>query len=141
MTTVDDCRVIELPKIVRPQGSITPVEGSIAVPFDIARIYYLYDVPAGAERGGHAHKELEQIIVSAMASFGVVLDDGHRRRTVTLNRPFFGLYVPRLIWRELVNFSAGGVCLVLASRQYEEEDYIRDYDIFTGIKRRANPVS
>lgn len=140
MTSVDDCRILTLPKIERPQGSITPVESSRTLPFDIARVYYLYDIPAGAERGGHAHRQLEQIIVSVMASFDVVLDDGRHRRVVTLNRPFYGLYVPRLMWRELVNFSGGGICLVLASRHYETEDYIRNYDEFIEIKRAERSV-
>ena len=133
MTTIDDCKVIDFPRIVRPQGSLTPVDGSF-VPFDIARVYYLYDVPGGGTRGGHAHKELQQIIVSGMGSFAVELDDGCRRKTVRLNRAYYGLYVPRLIWREIVDFSSGGICLVLASLPYEEKEYIRDYREFLDYK-------
>ena len=141
MTTLDECRVITLPMVHRAEGNITPVEGGRDIPFDIARVYYLYDVPGGAERGGHAHKQLEQIIVSVMGAFDVVVDDGERRETFRLNRAFYGLYVPRLMWRELVAFSSGGICLVLASRPYEEEDYIRNYDDFTEYKRRLRSLS
>lgn len=141
MTTVDDCRILQLPRVYRPEGNLTAVHGGEEVPFAVERVYYLYDVPGGASRGGHAHLQLEQVIVSAVGSFEVVLDDGTSRRTVTLNRGHHGLYVPTMIWRELVNFSSGGICLVLASRHYEEEDYIRDYNAFTGTKRRADSVS
>lgn len=129
-TTVEHCRVIELPKISRPEGNLTPVENGHLIPFDIARVYYLYDVPGGETRGGHAHRRLQQLIVSVMGSFDVVLDDGHRRRTVSLNRAYHALYVPQLIWRELVNFSSGGICLVLASLPYDEAEYIRVYATF-----------
>lgn len=129
-TTIDDCRVIDLPRIARPQGNITPVEGCETVPFEIERVYYLYDVVGGAERGGHAHRVLEQLIVAVMGAFTVTIDDGRTRREVELNRAYRGLYLPPMIWRELVNFSSGAVCVVLASRRYEEEDYIRDYEEF-----------
>lgn len=135
VSTVDDCRIVDLPMIHRQEGSITPVEGAKEIPFEIARVYYLYDVPGGAERGGHAHKELQQLVVSIMGAFDVVLDDGVRRRTVRLNRAYQGLYVPRLMWRELVAFSSGGICLVLASLHFDEGDYIRDYDEFVAYKR------
>ena len=141
MTTVDDCRILQLPRVYRPEGNLTAVHGGEEVPFAVERVYYLYDVPGGASRGGHAHLQLEQVIVSAVGSFEVVLDDATTRRTVTLNRAHYGLYVPTMIWRELVNFSSGGICLVLASRHYEEEDYIRDYNAFTGTKRRADSFS
>jgi hypothetical protein len=137
MSTIDDCRVIDLRKIDRPEGNITPVEGGVDLPFDIARVYYLYDIPGGESRGGHAHRQLQQLIVSAMGSFDVVLDDGERRKTVTLSRAYQGLLMPRMIWRELVNFSSGGICLVLASMVYEESDYVRDYDAFRQLKRTA----
>jgi len=136
MTTVDDCKLIDLPKITARQGNITPVEGNKDIPFDIERVYYLYDVPGGAKRGGHAHKELQQLIVSVMGAFDVILDDGQQKRTVRLDRAYYGLYVPRMIWRELENFSSGGICLVLASMPYDENDYIRDYDSFLGGKTR-----
>ena len=130
MATVDDCKLIDLPKISARQGNITPVEGNKDIPFDIERIYYLYDVPGGEARGGHAHKELQQVIVSILGSFDVILKDGHRKKTVRLDRAYCGLYLPTMIWRELENFSSGGICLVLASMPYDEKDYIRDYDIF-----------
>jgi len=133
-TTVYDCSLCELPKIENRAGSITPINSEINVPFTIARVYYLYDVPGGASRGGHAHRELEQLIVAASGSFDVILDDGSNRRTVHLNRPYHGLLLPRMIWRELVNFSSGGICLVLASHRYSAEDYIRDHDQFVALK-------
>lgn len=138
MTGIEDCRLIDLPRIARREGSITPVEAAKDVPFALARIYYLYDVPGGASRGGHAHRELEQLFISVMGSFDVVLDDGRNRKTVTLNRAYRGLYVAPLIWRELRNFSSGGVCLVLASLPYAEEDYFRDYDAFRRFKLRLD---
>ncbi len=140
MTSVADCRVLELSRIPRPQGNITPVESGHDVPFDIARVYYLYDVPAGATRAGHAHRELEQLFVAVMGAFTVVLSDGRSERRIELNRGHIGLYVPRLIWRELVNFSAGSICLVLASRPYGEADYIRDLAEFQTIKTRERPA-
>lgn len=136
-TTVYDCTILELPKLENPAGNITPVNSGINVPFEIARVYYLYDVPGGASRGGHAHKELEQLIVAASGSFDVILDDGLNRRTVHLNRPYFGLLLPRLIWRELVNFSSGGICLVLASQIYSPDDYIRCHDELIPAKEKA----
>lgn len=128
--SVYNCSVIELSKINNRAGNITPVQVNKDVPFKIERIYYLYDVPSGETRGGHGHKELQQLIVAASGSFDVVLDDGKNKRTITLNRPNFGLYVTPLIWRELVNFSSGAVLLVLASMKYNESDYIREYDTF-----------
>ena len=135
MTTVDDCRVLELPRIVRAEGTLTPIEGGKHVPFEIARVYYLYDVPGGSSRGGHAHKELLQLMVSVMGSFDVVLDDGSSRRRVNLNRGYYGLYLPNLIWRELENFSSGAICVVLASQPYQESEYIREYSDFIQYKK------
>jgi uncharacterized RmlC-like cupin family protein len=106
----------------------------VHVPFEIKRVYYLYDVPGGAERGGHAHRELEQVIVAMSGSFDVVLDDGHASKRVHLNRSYYGLYVPRMIWRELDNFSSGSVCMVLASNRYSEDDYYRDYREFADLR-------
>lgn len=125
---LEDCKIVELPKISDPRGNLTFVEGGVHVPFDIARVYYLYDVPGGAERGGHAHRALEQLIVAMSGSFDVVLDDGRQQRRFHLNRSYVGLYVCPMIWRELDNFSSGSVCMVLASNRYDEGDYYRDYD-------------
>jgi len=128
--SIYDCVILPLNKIHNREGNITIVEGQKNVPFDIKRIYYLYDIPGGAERGGHAHKELMQLIVAASGSFDVLLDDGLNKKVVTLNRPDYGLMVVPGIWRELVEFSSGGICLVLASHEYSEDDYIRDYKNF-----------
>lgn len=127
---LNDCKLVNLPKISDPRGNLTFVEGMNHIPFDIRRVYYLYDVPGGAERGGHAHKELHQIIIAMSGSFDVVLDDGRERKRVHLNRSYNGLYVCPMIWRELDNFSSGSVCMVLASNVYDEEDYYRDYRHF-----------
>ena len=129
-TSIYDCCVIELPKITERSGSITPIEPGKNIPFPIERVYYLYDVPGGAERGGHAHKNLRQLIVPASGSFSVVLDDGRQKKIVELNRPYYGLFVVPGIWRELVNFSSGAICLVLASMPYSEDDYLRNYEEF-----------
>jgi len=130
MASVYNCNVIELPKVHNRSGNITPINGMIDIPFSIKRVYYLYDVPGGETRGGHAHKNLHQLIVAASGSFDVVLDDGKNKKTVTLNRPNFGLYITPFIWRDLVNFSSGGVLLVLASMLYDEDDYFRNYENF-----------
>lgn len=128
--TIKDCRIIELPKINDPRGNLTFVEGGDHIPFDIKRVYYLYDVPGGAERGGHAHKDLEQLIIAMSGSFDVVLDDGIEKKRIHLNRSYYGLYVNSMVWRELDNFSSGSVSMVLASNKYSEDDYIRDYQEF-----------
>jgi len=140
MSTIDDCRIIDLPKISRREGNITVVHGGVEVPFDVLRIFYVYDVPGGEGRGAHAHRELQQFIVSVMGSFDVTVDDGRARRTVTLNRAYYGLYVPNTVWCELSGFSSGAVCLVLASDYYREEDYIRNYDDYLRFKGHG-PVS
>lgn len=134
-SSVYDCTVIELDKHHKEGGNITVVENGITVPFDVKRTYYLYDVPGGESRGGHAHKELRQLIVAASGSFSVTLDDGSIKRTFLLNRPYQGLLVVPGIWRTLDDFSSGSVCLVLASHPYDEEDYIRDYNEFLEYKR------
>ncbi len=127
---VSDARLIELRRISDPKGNLTPIEGGSDVPFEIKRVYYLYDVPGGESRGGHAHRQLEQFIVAANGSFDVVLDDGSQRQSFFLNRSYYGLFVPRMVWRELENFSSGSVCLVLASAHYDEADYLRDHGDF-----------
>jgi dTDP-4-dehydrorhamnose 3,5-epimerase-like enzyme len=123
-------RLIELPVIRDMRGNLTYVEAEREAPFDIRRVYYLYDVPGGESRAGHAHRELQQLLIAVAGSFDVVLDSGQTRETVTLNRSYVGLYIPRLIWRELENFSSGAVCLALASDYFDESDYIRDYGQF-----------
>lgn len=131
MTTVDDCRIINLDRHHSDrQGDLSVVENNKDIPFDVKRVYYLYDVPGGAERGGHAHRALNQLLVAASGSFTVVLDDGIKRLSVTLNRPYKALLIVPGIWRELENFSSGSVGLVLASEKYDEKDYIRDYETF-----------
>ena len=131
-------RRIELPKISDPKGrgNLTFIEAGEHLPFAIARVYYLYDVPGGETRGGHAHKQLEQLIIAASGSFDVVVHDGKSQERFFLNRSYYGLYVPRMLWRDIENFSSGSVCLVLASRPYEEEDYYRDYDEWLAAARR-----
>jgi len=139
-TTIYDCPVMELPKIHNRAGNITALNAAENIPFDIERVYYLYDVPGGETRGGHAHKGLQQLLVAASGSFDILLDDGKNRKMVSLNRPYFGLYLVPGIWRELVNFSSGAICLVLTSQKYDETDYIRDYDAFKRLKAdRSNP--
>jgi hypothetical protein len=131
------CRLIELPKISDPRGSLTFIEGGHHVPFAIRRVYYLYDVPGGAERGGHAHKDLHQLIVAMSGSFDIVLDDGRQKKRIHLNRSYYGLYVCPMIWREMDNFSSGAVCLVLASERYSKSDYYRNYRVFLNALRKT----
>lgn len=134
-STVYDCTIIELDRHHSDRkGNISVVENGKDVPFDVKRTYYLYDVPGGESRGGHAHKELRQLIIAASGSFNVTLDDGHVKRTFNLNRPYQGLYVMPGIWRTLDDFSSGAVCLVLASERYDENDYIRNYNEFLEYK-------
>jgi dTDP-4-dehydrorhamnose 3,5-epimerase-like enzyme len=126
--SLEDCKIIDLPKISDPRGNLTFIEGGQHIPFDIRRVYYLYDVPGGAERGGHAHKALSQLIIAMSGSFDVILDEGGEKKRFHLNRSYQGLYVCPMMWRELDNFSSGSVCMVLASNIYEESDYYRDYN-------------
>lgn len=121
---------IDLPKITDERGNLTFIEQNDHIPFEIKRVYYLYDVPGGESRGGHAHRELEQFIIAANGSFDLILDDGTDRERIHLNRSYYGIYMPAGVWRELENFSSGSVCLVLASEHYDEDDYIRDYETF-----------
>jgi len=137
---LERCRAIDLPIVHDPRGNLTFIESNRHVPFDIKRVYYLYDVPGGAERGGHAHKNLEQLLIAMSGSFDVILDDGLAKQTFSLNRSYRGLYIERLVWREIVNFSSGAVCMVLASDFYDETDYYRDYDEFIKAVRGTVPV-
>lgn len=134
--SIEHCRIIELPKITEPRGNLTFIEGNKHIPFDIRRVYYLYDVPGGAERGGHAHKALSQLIIAMSGSFDVVLDEGGEKKRFHLNRSYQGLYVCPMIWRELDNFSSGSVCMVLASNIYEESDYYRDYNEYLAVIKK-----
>ena len=135
--TIKDCRIIELPKVSDPRGNLTFIEGGEHIPFDIQRVYYLYDVPGGSERGGHAHKNLQQLIVAMSGSFDVILDDGVEKKRFHLNRSYYGLYVTTMVWRELDNFSSGSVSMVLASNKYTEDDYIRDYQELSGYANNS----
>ncbi len=141
LTDLDQCQIMDLPKVTSYQGSLTAVNNSLEIPFNIRRVYYLYDVPGGETRGGHAHHEIHQLIVCVSGSYDVLLDDGKRRRTLKLNRAHQGLYVPPMIWRELVNFSTGAICLVLASENYSEDEYIRDFSEFVQEKLRISDLS
>ena len=136
-TSIYDCTLLEIDKHHNEKGNISVVENAKTIPFKVKRVYYLYDVPGGESRGGHAHIQLQQFIVAASGSFDVTIDDGELKRTFTINRPYRGLLVVPGIWRELVNFSSGSVCLVLASIPYSEDDYIRDYNEFKKYKRNG----
>ena len=129
MTTTNDIQILEIPKIHDTRGNLSVIEGQV-IPFTMKRVYYLYDVPSGAERGGHSHKEQQEFLVALSGSFNVVMTDGKNKKTVTLNKPNEGLLIPNGIWRELDNFSSGAVCLVIASDVFEETDYIRDFEDF-----------
>lgn len=133
--------LIEFPKIKDHRGNLSFIEGCRHLPFPIRRVYYLYDVPAGETRGGHAHRNLQQCIIAASGSFTVVVDDGDTRQEFFLNRPHYGLYIPRMIWRELENFSSGSVCLAIVSEEYDESDYYRDYDEFLEALRKEHSGS
>jgi hypothetical protein len=135
------CRIIELPRIPDPRGNLTFIEGSSHVPFDIQRVFYLYDVPGGEARGGHAHRELQQLMIAAAGSFDVIVDNGTEHERFSLNRSYYGLYVPRMTWTHLENFSSGSVSLVLASLQYDEADYYRDYDDYQDAQHAAREAS
>lgn len=135
-TPLEKCKIVELPRINEPRGNLTFVESNRHIPFAIQRVYYLYDVPGGAERGGHAHKALHQLIIAMSGSFDIHLDDGYSKKTMHMNRSYNGLYVCPMIWREIDNFSSGAVCMVLASDYYDELDYYRDYDQFINDARK-----
>jgi len=127
---IEDCKIIDLPKISDPRGNLTFVEGGKHVPYEINRVFYLYDVPGGSDRGGHALKNCYQFLVAMSGSFDVILGDGRSTKRISLNRSYYGLLIPPLIWREMDNFSSGSVCMVLASHKYDESDYYRDYAEF-----------
>jgi hypothetical protein len=133
-SSVYECSIVPLSKIHNRAGNITIVEGKKNIPFEVKRVYYLYDIPGGEDRGGHAHRDLYQLIVAASGSFDVLLDDGVNKKVVTLNRPDYGLMVVPGIWRELMEFSSGAICLVLASHLYDENDYLRNYEDFKSVK-------
>ena len=139
---IADCLVSELPRVQDPRGNLTFVEGSRQIPFDIRRVYYLYDVPGGSERGGHAHLALHQFVIAMSGSFDIVLDDGFEKKRIHLNRSYMGLYIPPMTWRELDNFSSGSVCMVMASEFYDEADYLRDYsDFMCRVHSRARRLA
>ena len=140
MTAINNCGIMDLQIIDDPRGKLSVIEGGDQVPFDIKRVYYLYDVPGGADRGGHAHKDLHQFIIAMSGSFDVILDDGHAKKTFQMNRSYYGLYVCPMIWREVKNFSSGAVCLVLASEKYDEDDYYRNYDEFVAAAKEKSHI-
>jgi dTDP-4-dehydrorhamnose 3,5-epimerase-like enzyme len=133
MSTLQHCKILSVPKIEDPRGNLSVIENDV-IPFEMKRVYYLYDVPSGAERGGHSHKEQQEFLVALSGSFDVILHDGQHEKLVTLNKPFEGLLITNGIWRELKNFSSGAVCLVIASAVFEEEDYIRTFSEFLQSK-------
>jgi dTDP-4-dehydrorhamnose 3,5-epimerase-like enzyme len=137
MTSIHDCKLLEIPKIHDTRGNLSVIEND-TIPFSMQRVYYLYDVPSGAERGGHSHKIQKEFLVALSGSFDVVLQDGNTTKTVTLNKPNFGLLIENGIWRELQNFSSGAVCLVIASGVFDEEDYVREYETFKSLKNRSS---
>lgn len=134
---ISDCVIVDFPRVEDRRGNLTFIESQRHIPFDIQRVYYLYDVPGGAERGGHAHKELHQLIIAMSGSFDIHLDDGYEKKTVHLNRSYYGIYVCPMIWREIDNFSSGAVCMVLASDYFKESDYYRDYEGFLAAAKRV----
>lgn len=134
---VKDCQLIDLPRINAPDGNLTFIESAQHIPFDIKRVYYLYDVPGGAMRGGHAHKALHQFLIAISGSFDVTLDDGTQKIKYHLNRSYYGLYIPPMIWREIDNFSSGSVCLALASDFFDEADYFRQYPGFLSARQKT----
>lgn len=133
-STIYDCSIIEFNKIKNRAGNISPIEAFVNIPFEIERIFYLYDIPGGEDRGAHAHKECHQLLIAASGSFDIELNDGKNKRTVALNRPYFGLHIPPGIWAAEKSFSSGSICLVLASHKYNEKDYIRDYNEYLTAK-------
>jgi hypothetical protein len=137
MTTIIDVQIIDITKVHDTRGNLSVIQGE-AIPFEMKRVYYLYDIPSGGRRGGHSHKNCQELLVALSGSFDVILSDGHEQKTVTLNKPNVGLLIPNGIWRELENFSSGSVCLVLASAIFEEEDYIRNFEEYRLSKNRSS---
>ena len=135
---IEHCKLVDLPRITDPRGNLTFVEADRHIPFQIRRVYYLYDVPGGAERGAHGHKGLQQLVIAMSGSFDIHLDDGFGKKTIHMNRSYYGLYISPMIWREIDNFSSGAVCMVLASEYYDEKDYYRDYDQFIKDAKKAH---
>lgn len=138
MSTIFDCSIVHLPKIENRAGNITPVENNKEIPFDIKRIYYLYDIPGGEKRGAHAHKKLQQLLIAASGSFDVTLFDGTNKKTFHLSQPYIGLYIAPGMWRDIGNFSSGSISLVLASHKYDPKDYIREYEKFLAYRKTIN---
>jgi len=136
--SLNQCKIVQLPKISDPRGNLSVIEGYNQIPFDIKRVYYLYDVPGGSSRAGHGHKELQQFIVAISGSFDIIVDDGIERKKFNLNRSYYGLYIPSKMWREVENFSSGAVCLVLASTLYEADDYFHDYNDYQNFIIQGN---
>jgi dTDP-4-dehydrorhamnose 3,5-epimerase-like enzyme len=134
------CKIIQLPKIADPRGNLTFIEENRHVPFEIKRVYYLYDVPGGETRAGHAHKKLQQFVIAVSGSFDVIVNDGFEKKRHHLNRSYSGLYIPPMMWREIVNFSSASVCLVLASELYDEKDYIRNFATFRAMTKRTHAL-
>jgi hypothetical protein len=139
MITIKDCKIIELPKINDPRGNLTFIEGQRHIPFDIKRAFYLYDVPGGADRAGHALRRCHQFLIAMSGSFDVIVYDGKKNERIHLNRSYYGLHLPPMIWREMDNFSSGSVCLALASEPYDEADYYREYSEYLRAMGEVNP--
>jgi dTDP-4-dehydrorhamnose 3,5-epimerase-like enzyme len=138
---MEHCRIIDLPRHNDPRGNLSVVEGGNQVPFDIERVYYLYDVPGGSSRAGHGHVELQQLVIAMSGSFDVIVDDGYERKKFHLNRSYYGLYIPKVMWREVENFSSGAVCLVMASTKFNKSDYYYDYNDFAAMVRGRDQES
>lgn len=134
--SLEQCKLISLPKITDPRGNLSVIEGGVQIPFDIKRVFYLYDVPTGADRGAHAHKALHQFLICLSGSFDVSIDDGYEKKIVHLNRPWQGLHIPPMIWAAEINFDPGSVCLVMASAPYDEADYYRNYEDFVSVIKK-----
>src|SRR5690554_5235574 len=130
MQRIDDCTIIDFPKIMDPRGNLSFIEGNTHIPFSVARSYWIYDVPGGQTRGGHAYTDLQECIIALSGSFDVHIDDGHSKKTISLSRSYYGLYIPSMMWRSLENFSTNALCLILASKPYSEDLYIRNYADF-----------